>query len=279
MLPLACPVCHAPLSRDADGSRLSCADGHSFDRARQGYWNLLLAQRKRSRDPGDSQEMVKARSRFLDAGHYRPIADQVNRLLIDQLQGMDAPRLLDLGCGEGYYTAAMETALQQAGIDAELCGIDISKHAIKQACKRSRAIEWLVATGADLPLAEGSLDALTLMFSRVMPEPMARVIKPGGLLLVVWPGPEHLLELRQAIYARIKDHQQDPNALLASHFIAEAETRLEFNFSVDNRQSLADLLTMTPHGQRIRAEKREAILALEQLECRADIRLGLYRRR
>lgn len=279
MLPLACPVCHAPLSRDTDGSRLSCADGHSFDRARQGYWNLLLAQRKRSRDPGDNQEMVKARSRFLDAGHYQPIADQVNRLLIDQLQGMDAPRLLDLGCGEGYYTAAMETALQQAGIDAELCGIDISKHAIKQACKRSRAIDWLVATGADLPLAEGSLDALTLMFSRVMPEPMARVIKPGGLLLVVWPGPEHLLELRQLIYTEVRRHEADPTAELTPFFSLEESRSLSFRFQVESRQALADLLTMTPHGQRIRAEKREAILDLEQLECRADIRLGLYRRR
>ena len=279
MLPLACPVCHAPLSQDDAGTRLACPAGHSFDRARQGYWNLLLAQRKRSRDPGDNNEMVQARKRFLDAGHYQPIAAQVNRLLLEQLGDLPEPRILDLGCGEGYYTAQLEAALNAAGQAPLLAGVDISKHAIKNACKRSSRIQWLVATGADLPLAEGALDALTLMFSRVMPEPMARVLKPGGLLLVVWPGPEHLLELRQLIYAQVQRHESDPGSALAPFFSLEQQSTLSFEFQVDSRQAIADLLTMTPHGQRIKAEKREAILAREQLKCRAELCLGLYRRR
>lgn len=279
MLPLACPVCHQPLQPDSSGRRLACAAGHSFDRARQGYWNLLLAQRKRSRDPGDSSEMIQARRRFLDAGYYQPIAEAVNRLLIESLADRPSPCLLDLGCGEGYYTAQLEAALTAAALAPRMAGVDISKHAIKSACQRSKRIQWLVATGADLPLAEGTLDAIVLMFSRVMPESMARALKPGGVLLVVWPGSEHLLELRQLIYPQVRRHEADPDAALAPFFHLEQHPSLAFRFQVEGRQALADLLTMTPHGQRVRAEKREEILALEQLDCQADIHLSLYRRR
>jgi 23S rRNA (guanine745-N1)-methyltransferase len=279
MLSLACPVCRAPLDRSADGRRLSCAAGHSFDRARQGYWNLLLAQRKRSRDPGDSNEMIQARKRFLDAGYYWLIAEQVNRVLIDQLTGIDAPRVLDLGCGDGYYTAQMEEALKAAGLAVQLCGVDISKHAVRTACRRATEVEWLVATGADLPLPDASLDALTLMFSRVMPEPMARVLKPGALLLVVWPGPDHLIELRRLIYAEVKNRHYDPAEQLLPLFDAVQQDSLEFDIDIDSPEGIRDLLAMTPHGQRISAEARQRLLDKGSLRCHADIRFALFRRR
>lgn len=223
--------------------------------------------------------MVQARKRFLDAGHYQPIAAQVNRLLLEQLGDLPEPRILDLGCGEGYYTAQLEAALNAAGQAPQLAGVDISKHAIKSACKRSSSIQWLVATGADLPLAEGALDALTLMFSRVMPDPMARVLKPGGLLLVVWPGPEHLLELRQLIYTEVKRHQYDPTSALETLFETVQQESLRFAVELDCAAGIADLLAMTPHGQRIGSQAREQLLDKGCLDCHADIRFALFRRR
>lgn len=279
MIELSCPVCKAPLTLSNEGRQRRCEARHSFDRARQGYWNLLLPQRKKSKNPGDSGEMIHARRRFLDAGYYWLIAERLTQLLIEHLKGIDKPNLLDLGCGEGYYTTQIEEALEAAGIEANIAGLDISRDAIRAACQRSKEIDWLVATGADIPLQEGSLDALTLMFSRVMPEPMARAIRPGGLLLVVWPGPDHLIELRELIYDEVRRREFDPSADLEQLFEPLGVETLEFDFEVGGSDALTDLLEMTPHGHRIRAETRDSIIKRESLGCHADIRFGLYRRR
>ncbi|MBT00273.1 MAG: rRNA (guanine-N1)-methyltransferase [Oceanospirillaceae bacterium] len=274
----ACPVCHGPLLVSEDQTCLRCELGHSFDRARQGYWNLLLPQRKRSRDPGDSAEMIQARRRFLDAGYYWLIAEQVGQLLIDRLGQDSSPRILDLACGEGYYTAQIEEALNGAGLTPELIGLDISKPAIRAACKRSLQVDWLVATGADIPVPAGSLDVITLMFSRIMAQPMARALRPGGFLIVVWPGAEHLIELREAIYDQVRKRELSPAEALSPWFEPLHEVKLSFDFEVSSADGLSDLLAMTPHGQRIRAQAREALLERGQLDCHADIRIGIFQR-
>ena len=105
---LACPLDGAPLRRH--GGALRCGRGHSFDLASQGYVNLLPVQNKRSLDPGDSKLMVAARRRFLNAGHYAPIAAAVGRAVLAGRPG-DAPTAcLDAGCGEGYYLRQLAAA-------------------------------------------------------------------------------------------------------------------------------------------------------------------------
>ena len=95
--------------------------------------NLLPVQHKRSRDPGDSAEMMQARRAFLDAGHYKPLRESVAQLL-DHTLTQSASALLDIGCGEGYYTARF--AEIAAGKGAQTTGLDVSKAAIRAAAKR-----------------------------------------------------------------------------------------------------------------------------------------------
>src|SRR5690625_1451364 len=97
---LICPLCQQALTSIENG--VSCPAGHRFDRARQGYLNLLPVQHKGSRDPGDNSAMVEARRRFLDAGHYAPLAERLVELATADIQ---PARWLDIGCGEGYYSA------------------------------------------------------------------------------------------------------------------------------------------------------------------------------
>ena len=92
----SCPLCHAPLAR-RDNSFI-CPQRHQFDLAKEGYVNLLPVQFKRSRDPGDSAEMMQARREFLDAGHYQPLREAVSAYL----HTFAPTDLLDIGCGEGY---------------------------------------------------------------------------------------------------------------------------------------------------------------------------------
>lgn len=97
----SCPLCHQPLSREKNS--YICPQRHQFDMAKEGYVNLLPVQHKRSRDPGDSAEMMQARRAFLDAGHYQPLRDAIVAQLRERLDEK-ATAVLDIGCGEGYYT-------------------------------------------------------------------------------------------------------------------------------------------------------------------------------
>lgn len=108
-----CPLCHAPLAQ-TDKS-YACPQGHRFDMAKEGYVNLLPVQHKRSRDPGDSAEMMQARRAFLDAGHYQPLRDAVAAKLAALLPA-GATSVLDIGCGEGYYTAAFAQTAREKGL-------------------------------------------------------------------------------------------------------------------------------------------------------------------
>ncbi|WP_425278789.1 putative RNA methyltransferase [Enterobacter hormaechei] len=131
----SCPLCHAPLT--CAEKTFICPQGHQFDRAKEGYVNLLPVQHKRSRDPGDSAEMMQARRAFLDAGHYQPLRDAVVALLRQSLtEGVSA--MLDIGCGEGYYTATFADVAAEKG--AETYGLDVSKVAIRAAAKRYSAL-------------------------------------------------------------------------------------------------------------------------------------------
>src|SRR5438552_3601497 len=127
---LLCTVrsCHLPLARE--GGRVVCPRGHSFDIARSGYINLLQPQDRRSRNPGDSEEAVAARRRFLDRGHAEPLLEAIRAML------PDARDVLDAGCGEGYYLGSLGAL--------HACGIDISVPAVELAARRYPHCQWIV---------------------------------------------------------------------------------------------------------------------------------------
>ncbi|MGB0466657.1 MAG: putative RNA methyltransferase [Pontibacterium sp.] len=273
---LSCPVCQRPLT--LQDNSLRCDNGHPFDRARQGYWNLLLAHQKRSKDPGDNSAMVQARRAFLNQGHYNGLSDAVNQLLLRTLTDFQSAKLLDMGCGEGFYTAAMENALQQANIQAELIGLDISKHAVKAACSRSKSINWLVASGANMPVPEHSLDGLVVMFSRLMPEAFSKVLKKDGFLLLAWTGDQHLIEMRERIYDEIRPSHYDPVDQLKNLFTPEHIEPVSYPFTLTDNAAIQTLLGMTPHSQRMSQAARERFSNLESLPLTLDVKLGLFRR-
>ena len=131
-----CPVCREPLQLQPSGKNYACLHHHSFDLAKEGYLNLLPVQDKHSKEPGDSKLMMIARRLFLEAGFYEPMAKAV-AMMIDagntKGQGM---QLLDLGCGEGYYSRKIACFCKH-GEQIALQGIDIAKFAIAAAAKNS----------------------------------------------------------------------------------------------------------------------------------------------
>ena len=271
---LACPLDGTPLH--CTGSAWTCASGHSFDIASQGYTNLLPVQHKRSRDPGDSKEMVAARRRFLTAGFYRPIAAAVGRAVLADLPADATISCLDAGCGEGYYLRELAAAVPEDRT-LQLLGLDISKWAVLSAAKQDKRPSWVVGSNAKLPVLPGTLDRLLCLFGFPVYPEFARVLKPGGLLLQVDAGPDHLRELREIIYPSLKPERPDVMPTPAGFRRLPTQT-LGFPIELTHAAQIADLLAMTPHLHRASAEGRAKAAALTTLSLSVEVRLSCLER-
>lgn len=252
-----CPVCYNPLS--SDGLGFVCAGNHRFDRAREGYINLLLANQKRRPEPGDSAHMLAARRTFLEAGWYLPLAEE----LAAQLARRGPGKLLDLGCGEGYYLAQIADRLPAW----QLSGVDISRTGIRLAAKRGPWAEWAVASSKRIPVSDNCLAAVLSVFAPADAQELKRVMTPGGCYLQVVPGPEHLFELKAEIYAEPRLHQLPE---IPPGFTLADEIPVQFPMVFKDADSLACLLAMTPLTYRLDADKRDRLLARQTFTVQAD---------
>ncbi len=244
--PYSCPLCKHPLYANQQG--LSCVNGHQFDRARQGYFNLLPVQHKKSKQPGDNLEMVRARRDFLQSGHYQPLAKWLHQLS-QQLQ----PQLaLDIGCGEGYYSHHMQQGLQSG----QLVGLDISKEMIRLASKQYPKQNWLVGSSKLLPFDDQQIDLLCCIFSFYQLDELLRVLKPGGQLIWVNADQRHLWQLRERLYPEVHTKECSLPAELIQHFHIQKQESLHWQIQLNKDQALA-LMKMTPHYWRAKKERRE----------------------
>ncbi|MDX2202283.1 MAG: methyltransferase domain-containing protein [Hyphomicrobiaceae bacterium] len=278
----ACPIDGLPLA--SDGKRWICSSGHSFDVAREGYCNLLPAQHKASLDPGDSKEMVVARRRFLDAGHYAPISDRLFFLAARAFDegGVRDACLVDAGCGEGYHIARIAALTQEQGRPGRLtlAGMDVSKWAVKAAARRGVPAAWAVASNRRPPFVAGSVDLIACAFGFPHWAGFAGVLKEGGHVLLADPGPDHLVELRRIIYETVRQSLPPPlDAAQKAGFVLVAEETLVYKTAVEGAQAVGDLLRMTPHGARVPKQRRGEVEALSGLGITVDVTFRLLGRR
>ncbi len=271
---LHCPVCEATLHYHRDERRLACPNGHSFDQARQGYFNLLLSQHKKSKQPGDTHEMVEARRDFLNAGYYAPIAAMATEML--QTHAPSMATFCDLACGEGYYTQYIHAMLSHSH-SVTTTGIDISTPAIKAATRRNKALQWLVASIAQAPIESASHDVVSCLFCRLNTSEALRLIKPGGLLLIAEAGPSHLDGLRSALYdaPRSKETSTTP-AIPGAELLEQRAWRDTLH--VASAEHIRNLLTMTPHFWRTTEAAKARVYRLDSLTTRIDVHFYLFRK-
>ncbi len=274
LIQLVCPL--DGLSLDAHERSFVCASGHRFDVARQGYLNLLPVQQKRSKFPGDSVEMIAARQRFLMAGFYDRIADQLIEMLNNHVQLNNEMCLLDAGCGDGFYLEYLSRVLLKEDIQPGLVGLDISKSAIIAAARRNKNITWLVASNKQPPLLPQSVDVIVCMFGFPVFDAFKNILKPGGKLLLVEAGPQHLIELRRMIYAEIKQTGlPDLSAAEQSGFELLAQNVVVYKTASLEPVQIADLLLMTPHMFRACQAGKQRAAELNQIELTVDVSLRL----
>ncbi|WP_394215582.1 putative RNA methyltransferase [Brachybacterium vulturis] len=262
---LECPHCHHRMR--IDERTLRCPSGHSFDLARAGYVSLLTGAPATS---GDDDAMARARDGFLATGAYAPLRDAIGDLAPDT-----TGRVLDIGGGTGYYLAGLLEELPQArGL-----GVDTSVRALRFAARahdRAAAAAWDVFTR--FPLAEGSADLVLNVFAPRNPPEFARVLTPGGHLLVVRPAADHLAELRAAVPGMVgldPRKEERLHAVLDPLFTTEEVREVRFPLAVSG-QAAWDLVAMTPSARHVAPQ---ALAELADGTVTVSVLASLHRRR
>lgn len=270
-MPYICPICQSPLVKHLPSQGYYCKNKHHFDKAKEGYLNLLPVQHKKSKQPGDSRAMMRSRRHFLEAGFYQQMA-QALTMIIDKHRTETTPmHILDMGCGEGYYSRQIEVLCNNSDT-LELHGIDIAKNAILAAAKKQPNAHFIVASSKRMPYTDEYFDLLLRVYAPSNDAEVQRLLKPDGLLLLVTPGPRHLWQLKEFIYKKVNEHQI--NIDLPNGFEQLETQRVRYKIKPDQEQRMA-LLQMTPFAWRVKGEVQNNIQHATGLEIETDFILTL----
>ncbi|MFM7283242.1 MAG: methyltransferase domain-containing protein [Planctomycetia bacterium] len=258
---LACSVrgCGQPLLPSADRRSWRCARAHCFDVARSGYLNLLQPNERRSRAPGDSEETVAARRRWMKSGRSAPLIEAVRERTLRLGLGRESA-VLDVGCGEGTLLGSLQ---MEFGFEA--FGVDISQPAIDAAARHWTDCGWIVAN-ADiaLPFVAESLDLVLSITARRHPQEFARVLKTGGHVLYAVPAEDDQVELRERLHGEAYQIDRLPaliEAMVGFELVESARCRWQNTL---DRESYEDLLSTAYRGardaQRARLERSASMV-------------------
>ncbi|BAL01192.1 ribosomal RNA large subunit methyltransferase A [Oscillibacter valericigenes Sjm18-20] len=265
-----CPLCGAALER-AERTYV-CPGRHSFDIAKEGYTYLLPVNRKHSAAPGDDPGMAAARRDFLSKGFYRPLLDALCALAVSHTGPQ--PDVLDVGCGEGYYTAGIYRALCAAEKRPRIAGTDISKSILRLAAKRERDVEFAVASSYHLPLADGAVDLLLDCFSPLAIEEFRRVLRPGGSFFYVVPSAMHLWELKEILYDTPYPNEERETPY--EGFSYECILPVEGHVELKSQEEIHALFQMTPYYWKTPRAGAERLAAVDCLSVRTGFRIHVF---
>ena len=266
-----CPKCKNSLTV-TDGGTAKCPLGHSYDRAKEGYYNLLLSSAGGVH--GDNREMVAARRDFLDTGAYWPLAERVAELVCEYtcVGGI----MLDAGCGEGYYTHIINEKAENANKNLHILGFDISKDAVRLAAKRDGGVSLAVASSYDIPLLDGTVDAVVNVFSPLALSETSRILRTGGTFIMAIPAERHLFGLKSVLYDTPYLNTPESDELRGFELISRE--KIAYRLTLDTKEEINSLFMMTPYAYRSPREGRERLALLDTLTTEIEFYLFVYKK-
>lgn len=258
---LVCPVCRKPLTQEHN--RLLCAQGHSFDLAKEGYVNLLRSG-KSGDLIGDDKASARSRRDFLNKGYYGVLRDYFRDLFAAR-----SGTLLDICCGEGYYTSALghETL--------SVYGFDISKEMVRLAAKRGNG-SYFVANLASIPVADASFDYGIHLFAPFQEKEFFRILKPGGRLYTVVPGRHHLYGLKKLLYDT--PYENDEQLPETQKLICREITKVSANIFLNCPEDIMAVFRMTPYYFHTSDKDRQKLDAVPSLETPVEFVIAEYQK-
>lgn len=269
---LICPVCSRPLQLEE--KRAFCEAGHSFDRGKEGYFNLLLSSSAGGH--GDDKAMLLARRAFLDKGYYGHLLNALKEICLERFGS--GCTLVDAGCGEGYYTDSICRALTEKVGSVSFFAFDIAKDAAKMVAKKMReSATVFVSSAYRMPLASGSADGILSLFAPFAREEYLRVLKPGGLLIRAYPLEDHLFELKKAVYdTPLKNEAvSDPG----EGWESIEEKRVRKRVEISSNEDITALFGMTPYAHKTSEQDRNKLNGLQKLSVETDFGIAVYRKK
>lgn len=228
------------------GDCFACEAGHTQDVNRKGYVNCLTRPHPTYYD----QALFDARRQVFGAGCYAEVCAAIETLLP---QGTH--RLLDAGCGEGYYL----NTLLSAHPDWQGAGVDISREAIERATDWPCEALWCVADLGSLPFLDDSFTAVLDVLTPANYREFSRVLAPGGRLVKVYPGTHYLQEIRQTRGMSLYEDTEVGDYLNA-HCRVTGEKHIRTACAVTPELWRA-FVWMTPLNQDLSAKEKDALAA------------------
>ncbi len=266
-----CPKCGSALKIN-ENKAAKCENGHSYDRSREGYYNLLLGADGGVH--GDNKEMVTARRRFLNTNSYLPLAELVSSLVFEYTQ--NGGSVLDIGCGEGYYTEKIRNKFRENKKELSLSGFDISKEAVRRAAKAVSDASFAVASAYKIPVSDGSFDTAVNMFSPLAEDETRRIIHTGGHFIMAIPDKRHLFGLKSAVYDNPYENEV-ADAALHGFKLLKTE-RISYEITLTDKEDINALFMMTPYAYRTKKEDREKLSVLDKMTTEVDFTVFVYER-
>ena len=237
-----CPKCKKKIRFHAGG--LVCKKEHTFDIAAKGYVNLLQQTKNLK---GYDSSFFKSRRAFFAAGYYDHIVAEVIDTAKHLLGNMEAPVVLDAGCGEGGYSAAIEAAFAGNGVAGQVLAFDIASDAIKVAAGDDN-VKWMVADITNIPVKDGVVDCILAVFTPANYQEFNRVLADNGYLIKVVPGSAHLQELRRVVSDQLQNKEysnEDVTDYFEDHY--ELISRVKCTATRElSGENLENLVRMTP---------------------------------
>ena len=236
---------------------LQCEKGHSFDIAKEGYINLILANQKKKNNAGDNISMIKNREAFLSSGNYNFLSEEIETLLSKYKNNIsnskqDKTTLLDLGCGSGYYTRSLINKYS----NINKVGIDVSKSGIATAAKKDKQTTYLVASIYNIPLIDNCVDIITNIFAPCDLREVGRVLTDDGLYIKVIPHNNHMREIAELIYDNFKPHTSHiEENINNSPDLSVIKTQEIMRKKELEGADLFNLISMTPYVYKFRKEQ------------------------
>ena len=274
---LKCPVCN--LSLKEYEKQYVCLNNHSYDIASKGHINLLLANQKKTKDPGDSKEMMEGRRDFLNKGYYHTFSEALNEVIISNISGYNV-NILDAGCGEGYFLSRLKEAIYRKECNyAEnkkfnFFGVDISKAAVTYAAKRDKKINFIVGSNFNLPIMSNTIDIIIRNFAPSDEVELKRVLKDNGKLVVVTPGIQHLYGLKEILYVNARKHEEKETTFEGFKLTQHAEVK--YNIHVEDGEDVNNLIAMTPYYWTFDNSMREKANETSKLSTELNFNINVY---
>ncbi|MGH4051399.1 MAG: putative RNA methyltransferase [Clostridium sp.] len=274
---LKCPVCNLSLKKHE--KQYVCLNNHSYDISSKGHINLLLANQKNTKEPGDSKEMMENRRNFLNKGYYQTFSEKLNNIIVSNINGNNV-NILDVGCGEGYFLANLKRTIYKHYTNYPIkkefgfYGIDISKAAVTYATNRDKQIKFIVGSNFNLPIMTNTIDIIVRNFAPSDESELARVIKDDGKLIVITPGIQHLYGLKEILYVNAREHEQKRTTFNGFKLINCFEVK--YNIDVEGAQDVKSLIAMTPYYWTIDNAMKEKASETFRLSTLLDFNISVY---